>query len=139
MSVNIIPKNFLSFPNLDLFKDNDDWLLPSNNHSGLAVSEDEKHIIIEASLPGIEADNIDITYQDGYVWIQGQQKREEKDTKRKYYQKASESFSYRIALPGEIDHQAEPQADLKNGVMTITFSKSPASQPKKIKIAVKQK
>jgi HSP20 family molecular chaperone IbpA len=59
---------------------------------------------------------------------------EEKDKGRKYYRQATKSFSYRVAVPGDVDTNAEPTATYKNGVMAIEFLKSPKSQPKKIKV-----
>jgi len=54
--------------------------------------------------------------------------------KRKYYRKASRSFSYRVAVPGRIDETAEPEVKSRNGLLTVTFSKLAAVEPKKLKI-----
>lgn len=135
MAHDLVPRRLLSFPNLpSLWDDDDDWLSIPATQSGLSVSEDENNIYIEAAVPGIDPSNVEVTYQDGYVWVRGEQKDEEKDKKRKYYRQASQSFSYRVAVPGDIDANAEPEATYKHGVMTIAFAKSPKSQPKVIKV-----
>lgn len=137
MALDLVPRRLLSFPSLlpSIWDEDDDWLnMPSTQNTGLSVSEDESKVYVEASLPGINPDNIEVTYQDGYVWVHGEVKEEEKDKKRKYYRQSAQSFSYRVAIPGDVDPNVEPEATYKNGVMTITFAKSPTSQPKKIKV-----
>ena len=100
--------------------------------SGLSISEDDSSVYVDASVPGIQPEDIDITFEKGVLWIKGEAKEEKKD--RKYYKKASSSFSYRVALPSDIDINSEPQATCENGVMKITFQKSPKAKPKKIAV-----
>lgn len=135
MAYDLIPKNFFSFPHLpSIWNDEDEWLTTPASPSGLSVSEDDGSVYIEAAVPGIDPKNVDITYQDGYLWIRAEEKEEEKDKGRKYYRQALKSFSYRVAVPGDVDANAEPSATYKNGVMTVVFGKSPKSQPRKIKV-----
>lgn len=137
MAYDLIPSKFLSFPSLQLpsiWNDDDDWLTAPSSPSGLSVSEDDQKVYIEASLPGIDPKNIEVTVHDSYLWIRGESKTEEKDKKRKYYRQSAQSFSYRVAVPGDIDSTVEPTANYKHGVMTVTFTKSPKSQPRKIKV-----
>ncbi|HEX7042281.1 MAG TPA: Hsp20/alpha crystallin family protein [Patescibacteria group bacterium] len=137
MAYDLIPRNFFSFPAMQLpsiWNDDDDWLTAPSSPSGLSISEDEKKIYVEASLPGIDPKNIEMTFQDGYLWIRGEIKEEDEDKKRKYYRQASKSFSYRVAVPGDIDDSIDPTATYKHGVMTVAFMKSPKAQPKKIQV-----
>lgn len=135
MAFDIVPKRFLSFPTFPSFwDDEDDWITMPSTQTGLSVSEDEKHVYIETAVPGIDPNNIEVSYQDGYVWVHGEVKEEEKDKNRKYYRQSAQSFSYRVAVPGDVDPNAEPEATYKNGMMVISFPKSVSSQPKKIKI-----
>ena len=136
MITDLVPKRFFSVPSISSFWDDDEnWLTaPTMTNSGLSVSEDDKSVYVEAAVPGIDPDNIEVTYQDGYVWIHGETKEEEKDKKRKYYRQSAQSFSYRVAIPSDVDHNVEPEAVCKNGVMTVTFAKSQEAQPKKISV-----
>ncbi len=135
MSYDLVPSRLFNFPSI---WNEDEDLIPtiSNTTGGLSVSEDDTHIYVEASVPGIDPKNIDITFHDGNLWIKGETKEEEKDKSRKYYREATRSFSYRVAVPGEIDQNQEPSANYKHGVMKISFAKSPKSQPKKIQVKV---
>lgn len=136
MSRELIPRNFL-----ENIWDFDDDLLSlfdtrstSGLSSGLSVSEDDKHVYVEASVPGVDPDKIEVSYDKGVLWVRGQQEDKEKD--RKYYRRASASFSYRMAIPGNVDENQDPEAIYKNGIMKVTFNKVPEPQPKKIAVKV---
>lgn len=135
MAFDLVPRRLLSFPTLpSIWDEDEDWFNMPSTQTGLSISEDDKNIYVEAAVPGINPDNIEVTYQDGYVWVHGDVKDEERDKSRKYYRQSAQSFSYRVAVPGDVDPNVEPEATYKNGMMVITFAKSPASQPKKIKV-----
>jgi HSP20 family protein len=133
MSYAITPGSFWRFPSLPaIWEDEEDTSLVQSSPSGLSVSEDDKHVYIEASVPGVDPKDIEVSFHKGVLWVKGETKIEEKE--KKYYRRATSSFSYRIAVPGEIDINKEPDASCKNGVMTVKFYKSPTSQPKKITV-----
>lgn len=102
--------------------------------SNVALSEDENNVYVEAHVPGVKEEEIDVTIDKGMLWIKAEAKEEEEDKKRKYYHKASRSFSYRIALPSELDQSREPEAEYDKGVLKITFKKQQKETPKKITI-----
>ena len=137
MVLDITPKSFWSFPTSRLFQwDDDDDAFSNTTPSGLSVSEDDQSVYVEAALPGVNPDEVEITFDKGMLWIKGEVKEEEK--KKKYYRKASSSFSYRVAVPGEVDLSKEPKADSKHGTLTVTFAKHPKSQPKKISVSTQK-
>lgn len=135
----LVPRGFWSFPSSRIASlvDEIDDMLPitsTDTASALSVSEDDKHVHIEAAVPGIDPDDIEVTFDKGTVWIRGQAREEEKDKKRKYYRQAAKAFSYRIAVPGDIDPNAKPEAACKNGMVMVTFPKSASSMPQKITV-----
>jgi HSP20 family protein len=134
MTFDLVPSFFWNFPafRFPSLWEEEEKELAAGPPSGLTVSEDEKNVYIEAAVPGIDPKEIEVTFDRGILWIKGEAKEEEK--KKKYYRKASRSFSYRVAVPGEIDSKVEPVATCKNGVMAITFAKSAKVQPKKISV-----
>lgn len=114
----------------------EDWF-PTNSrleHSGLSISEDTENVYVEAALPGINLKDIDITFDKGLLWIKGQRKEEEKNKDRSYYRKAMSSYSYHLNIPGNVDQKMEPEANYKDGVLTVTFRKTAEEQPKKITV-----
>lgn len=125
----------LRFP-FSLFEDfEDDWDVHEfSNLSGLSVYEDEGHFNVEAALPGLTPEEVDMTFEKGILWIKGEKKEETEDKKKKYYRKAMSHFSYRIAVPGDVDEHVEPEAICKNGVLKVTFFKTNKRTSKKIPI-----
>ena len=131
----LLPKSFWAFPSLRPWFEDEDWLasLPQSS-SGLSISEDDKNVYVEAQMPGLNNDDIEVTYHKGELWIRGEKKEEENDKKRKYYRLASSAYSYRVIVPGDVDEKHEPEASYKDGVMTVTFKKAAKIQPKKISV-----
>ena len=103
---------------------------------GLDVYEKDNKIFVEALLPGIPEDNIEITFEDGVLHISGkwQESNEEKNKKKVIYKSQMiRSFDYRTVMPRPIDIN-KVEAKVKNGVLTIEADIAPEAQPKKIKI-----
>ena len=132
--VDIVPTNFWRFPLIatNLWEDLGELAPTNGTLSGLSVSEDEKSVYVEAAVPGVDPKNVDISFEKGTLWIKGEAKEEESG--KKYYRKASSSFSYRITVPGDVDWNTEPEATCKNGMVLVTFAKSVKAQPKKIAV-----
>lgn len=136
MPLDIIPRAFWnSASRMPSIFEEDDWssFFPS---SGLTISEDENHVFIEAAVPGLDPEKIEVTYEKGILWVRGNQEEQEEDKKKKFYRRASASFSYRVAVPGEIDDNQEPSAVYKNGVMKVSFKKLSKQEPRKIKVTM---
>ncbi len=130
---NLVPRAFFDFPRFPSLWDEDDFWSLSSTPTGLSVSEDEKHVYVEAQVPGIDPEKLEVTHDKGMLWIKGQQEQEEKN--KKYYRKAASSFSYHVRLPETVSTAGEPKATCKNGVMTVVFEKIPEVQPKKIQVS----
>ncbi len=137
MSRKAFPKSFWSFPIFrfpSFLEENEEegWPEHFSEPSGLSVFEDDKHVTIEAAVPGLNPEEIEMTFEKGILWIKGEKKEAEKN--KKYYRKALSSFSYRIAVPGNIDEDAQPEATCHQGILRIIFTKTSKSEPKKIPI-----
>lgn len=118
-----------------LFEDIDDLMVtPSGQTSGLSVSEDDKNVYVEAAIPGIKPEDVDITVDRGVLWIRAQSKQEEKEKEKKYYRRATRAFSYRVAIPENADTRRQPEATCENGMVMVTFPKTQEALPQKITI-----
>lgn len=104
------------------------------DQSGLSVYEDKKNMYVEASLPGLKQDEIDVSLDKGILFIHGEKKEAEEDKEKRFYRRASSSFSYRVALPNHIDESKDIKATYKDGLMKITLPKSHERQGKKIAV-----
>lgn len=101
-----------------------------NEPFGLSVYEDEKNVYVEAQVPGVKPEEILVNSDKGGLWIKGESSDEKKNVK--YHVRASKNFSYRVALPTQIDKDKDPEAVCKDGILMITFPKSQKEVPKKI-------
>jgi len=106
----------------------------SNTRGSLDVFETEDEVVVKANVAGVESDDVDLTFEDGVLWIKASKQEEQQDEKKTHYAKSSWSYSYKIAIPGNIDLNKDPTAELKSGVLTVTFPKLEAAKPKKLQI-----
>ncbi len=113
------------------------WSSPAQG-TGLEVYETETEVVVKANVAGVKEDQVDLTFEKGVLLITAENEEESEEDKRVHYARTSWEYSYKVAVPGMLDHNAEPSAELKNGVLTIRFAKSKASQPKKLKISAAQ-
>jgi len=125
----------LRFP-FSIFEEGEEegWMQDFSEPSGLSVSEDDNNVYIEAAVPGLKPDDIEMTFDKGILWIKGEKKEESENKNKKFYRKAMGTFSYRIAIPGNIDEAKLPEATCTHGVIRIVFPKTKLAQPKKIPI-----
>lgn len=124
----------------------EDWNLPtipglSRLSQGLNIYETENTFVAEAALPGIPESNIDVTVDDGIVRITGSviDSEEDKDQKRYFMRSMTSSFNYSFKLPEGIVADKEPTAEVENGVLILTFSKTEKAPPKKVAIKKRTK
>lgn len=106
----------------------------SNN---LDVYETDSEVVIKANVAGIPNDKVDVTFEKGVLWISAKAEAQTEDKTKKYHSSSSWDYSYKVAVPGFIDLNQEPEAVIENGVVTVTFKKSAASQPKKLVVKSK--
>src|SRR5687768_16271042 len=72
----------------------------------LDLSEDDKNVIIRASLPGFSKEDIQVEVNDGVLTIQGQHT-EESESNEKFYRRERRTgmVSRRIRLPDTVTHE----------------------------------
>lgn len=112
----------------------DDDLFDGASPSNLTVYETKNEVVVEANVAGVANEDVDITFEKGILWIQAKKKSAEKSDDRKYYSRSAFSYSYKVAIPGEIDLGKEPEVTVTNGVLRVEFKKSELAQPRKLKI-----
>lgn len=138
MSKKMIPRSFWSFPmsRFPFFEEDDEegWLPDISQTSGLSVSEDDQNVYVEAAVPGLKPEEIEVSYDQGILWIKGEKKEQTEDKTKKFYRKAMTSFSYRIAVPGNVDESKPLEASCKHGVLRVIFPKAKQTSTKKIPI-----
>jgi HSP20 family protein len=102
------------------------------------IYEDKDSYVLTLDLPGINKDNVKISYVDGQLNISGERKNE-KESKDGTYHRVERSYGkyFRsFSLPKEIKGD-KIDAEFKNGQLTITVPKAEEAKPKQIDIKVK--
>jgi len=117
--------------------DDEDWNISSSTPSHLDVYETGENVVVRANIPGISEDQVNVTFEKGVLTIAAEEVEEDVDDHKKYYQKASRKYSYRVAVPGNVDLSKDPKAEISNGILEIKFIKAEEAKPKQIPIKKK--
>lgn len=104
------------------------------------VSETDDAIEVEAELPGVAEDDIDVQVIDNVLTIRGEKRSEHEEKKKGGYfvkERAYGSFARSIPLPFDVDPDTV-EAVFKNGLLTLTLPKPPEAVKETRKIAIKR-
>lgn len=104
------------------------------------VKETKDNVVVKAELPGVAEEDITVEVSDGVMTISGQKMAEKEEEKEGYYYKESfsGSFSRSISLPSEVKAE-KTEAEMDNGVLTVTVPKVEAKKPHKVAVKKKAK
>lgn len=119
----------------DLWDDQPYSLMSGSMSRGLEMYETEKEVVVRVNVAGVPEDDIEVTFEKGVLYITASSQVEEKDDAKTYYSRSNWEYSYKVAVPGDINHDGEPGAQLKDGVLTVTFTKAAKAQPKRLKVS----
>ena len=116
----------------DFFKDS---LLPAANlraeNFKMDVKETEKEYIVEAEMPGIKKEEIEISYREEMLTISVKKEEEKKEEKENYlHQERSTSSMMRSMYMKNIDSE-NIKAKLSEGVLMVTIPKKTAAEEKR--------
>jgi HSP20 family protein len=106
----------------------------------VSVSEDEREIRVEAELPGMKENEIEVNYEPGYLVLKGEKKeqehRESKIQGTRYSEWRYGAFERRIPLRVDIQ-EGQIQASFDRGVLTVVLPKTEQSRLQARRIQVK--
>ncbi len=95
------------------------------------VAEDEDNFYVDANLPGVSLEELDLTLTDKNLVIKGERKPEEG---RYYRRERLNGVFQRIVAVGAPVERDKVAANFKNGVLRVTLPKSEQVKPRKIAI-----
>ncbi len=104
-------------------------------HPAVGIRESEKELVIEADIPGVKEEDLDVEIENDKVVIKGERKHKQETKKEDYYHMESSygSFSRMVSLPSYVD-SSKAEAEFKDGVLEIKIPKVVEKQSKKLKI-----
>jgi len=110
--------------------------MPATVFPPLNIYETKEELIIKAELPGVKAEDLDISLEGDTLTLQGQRKRTDEGEKTSYHRREIEagSFSRALTLPTKVDLD-KMTAKLVDGILTITLQKADEVKPRHIEIS----
>ena len=105
------------------------WGLP------LDVVETDEAFIVKASIPGINPDQVEVTFTDNVLTLKGEVKAEQEVRETRYHlrERRFGSFARSITLGARIDGD-KIQAEYEHGVLTLTLPKAEELKPRRITV-----
>ena len=101
----------------------------------LNITEDKDSYYVRAELPGIQAKDLELQVHGKSLSLAGERKIASEGENVKYHRREREAgrFSRIIDLPSEVNAD-KVDAQMTNGVLTITIAKSEAAKPRQIAV-----
>jgi len=103
----------------------------------LEMTETDKAYKVTAELPGMEPENVDVTFDDGVLRIAGEKKEQREESERGYRlsERSYGTFERLIELPSAADPE-KVEAKFRNGVLTVTVAKNSEEKRKARRIKI---
>jgi HSP20 family protein len=100
------------------------------------IKENSDKFVIQADIPGVKPEDIEVSMEAGVLTIKGEKKSEAKTEKEGYkrVERIFGSFYRRFSLPDSANGDAI-NATCKNGVLEIVIPKREAVKPKRINVS----
>ncbi|WP_225833969.1 Hsp20/alpha crystallin family protein [Streptomyces sp. NK08204] len=97
------------------------------------MRETDDSYVIEAELPGIKRDDIDLEMSERELRITGEFKEREREGVLRHSTRRSGRFEYQALLPADVKSE-DVSATLCDGLLTVTVPKAQATKPRHIEI-----
>lgn len=126
------------------FFDSESSFLPASWTGGahspaLDIIETDKSFKIEAELPGMDQDDVEVNINDNYLTIKGEKKAYKEDKDENYVRRERSYGSYQrtVALP-ETANADKAKATFKKGVLWVEIPKKAEAVKPSRKVEVKE-
>lgn len=100
------------------------------------IEEQDDAYVLEADLPGVKREDVDIEVAGSELSITGEIKEKEREGALRRRTRRTGRFEYRVRLPDQVDG-SKIEASLDEGVLTLRVPKSQRAQRQKIEIKSK--
>lgn len=103
------------------------WQVP------LSIWEDEQSIYVEAELPGVSQDHVEVFVQNGSLRLRGERKLPGEERCYWYNERTFGQFERVISLSEMVDPD-NIEAEMRSGILSIKLVKKPEARQKKVLI-----
>jgi HSP20 family protein len=97
------------------------------------IEETEDAWTLEAEIPGVKKEDVNVEVRDSEVVVSGEIKEKERKGLLRRRTRPVGRFEYRVVLPGEVDAD-NVDASLDDGVLILRVPKAAKARPKRIEI-----
>ena len=99
------------------------------------ITEDADNYYVRAELPGLKAEDLDISVTGDTLSIAGERKMPVEDEKAQYHRREREAgkFSRIVSLPAQVD-TGKVAAHCTDGILTVVLPKAEAVKPRQVSV-----
>src|SRR5918998_3211580 len=107
----------------------ENWAIP------LDVVQEGDNIVVKASVPGVNPEDIDVSIENDVLTVKGQTKEEREQQEGNYLmrERRSGSFYRALRLPDTVDSD-KAQPHYENGILSISFPRMESKRAKRLQI-----
>ncbi len=102
------------------------------------VYQNADEVVVKASLPGLKAEDVQISVTADILTLRGEFKEENEQEGKTYHLRENRygAFERQVMLPTDVQTD-KAKADFENGILTITLPKAETVKPRTISIKAK--
>jgi len=99
------------------------------------IFENQNQIVLEAELPGMKPEDVEISIENNVLTLHGERKFEKKDENDNFHrvERSYGSFTRSFTLPPTVTSE-NATADFQNGVLRLTLAKREEAKARRIEI-----
>lgn len=111
----------------------------ASNPLALDISSDDKSVIIRSAVPGVKEEDLSIEVKDNVLNISAETRFEQEDEQENWHRRELRygRFSRSVRLPEDVK-SGEADAQLENGMLTITIPRQTPSPAQKIAVKARK-
>jgi HSP20 family protein len=113
----------------------DDQMMRGAWNPSVDIFENKDQIVIEAELPGLKPEDVEISIENNVLTLHGERRFEKKDEGDNFHrvERSYGSFTRSFTLPPTVSSE-NANAEFENGVLRLTLAKREEAKARKIEI-----
>src|SRR4028119_323375 len=113
----------------------DDQMTRGAWNPSVDIFENQDQIVLEAELPGLKPENVEISIENNVLTLHGERRFEKKDEGDNFHrvERSYGSFTRSFTLPPTVSSETA-NAEFENGVLRLTLAKREEAKPRRIEI-----
>lgn len=118
---------------------NDDFFLPSAYNTGsfrVDLKEDENNYLLDADMPGMDKNNIDINLQNNYLTISAKREDQVEENKDNYVRRERSYGEFKRSFYFDNIDEENIKASFKDGVLHLQLPKKDKAKDERKKINI---